>query len=286
MTCVVVSRWMYPLVPHPSHYKYSLGHVYQGRGVKVGKGSVLEECVLLGRGCELGAGCEVTSSSLGPGVTLGNNCRLEHCIVQAGATLGPGTRLSHAIIGRDCVVPGGVTLGRRIILGCGVELRPGAAVEDGARIVASLDDDWGEDGDQAEVKEGDLGPKAFIYNENEDEDEEDDDDDLAGLGTERDPWGEMYVADEDEDSSDEEEEDDQDLDDLDGFSEDSISESDTDEHDDVKKFRREVMDSINRGLELGLNADNLVLEINGSKHAWNTTLSEVQTIILLLLVNF
>ena len=42
---------MYPLVPHPSHYKYSLGHVYQGRGVKVGKGSVLEECVLLGRGC-------------------------------------------------------------------------------------------------------------------------------------------------------------------------------------------------------------------------------------------
>ena len=49
------------------------------------------------------------------------------------------------------------------------------------------------------------------------------------------------------------------------------SEEEGGEHDDVKNFRREVIDSIERGGD----TDNLVLEINGSKHAWNITLSEV-----------
>ncbi|MCP4465183.1 MAG: hypothetical protein GY813_00345 [Halieaceae bacterium] len=48
------------------------------------------------------------------------------------------------------------------------------------------------------------------------------------------------------------------------------------EHDDVKGFRREVIDSIERGGD----TDNLVLEINGSKHAWNITLSEVNQCVL------
>merc|ERR1712111_114311 len=84
----------------------------------------------------------------------------------------------------------------------------------------------------------------------------------------------MFVADDDDDdSSDDESDEDQDPDDIVGL-------SDDDEHDDVKNFRREVMDSINRGLEQGLAPDNLVLEINGSKHAWNTTLAEVNQCVL------
>merc|ERR1712130_822559 len=51
------------------------------------------------------------------------------------------------------------------------------------------------------------------------------------------------------------------------------SEEEGGEHDDVKNFRREVTDS-------------LVLEINGSKHAWNITLSEVnQCVIYAVLTN-
>merc|ERR1712013_649217 len=54
------------------------------------------------------------------------------------------------------------------------------------------------------------------------------------------------------------------------------------EHDDVKNFRREVIESIERGGD----TDNLVLEINGSKHAWNITLSEVnQCVIYAVLTN-
>ena len=54
-------------------------------------------------------------------------------------------------------------------------------------------------------------------------------------------------------------------------SEEEESEEEGAEHDDVKNFRREVIESIERGGD----TDNLVLEINGSKHAWNITLSEV-----------
>merc|ERR1712243_76616 len=88
--------------------------------------------------------------------------------------------------------------------------------------------------------------------------------------------------DDDDDSSDDENEDDQF---MDGNSSDDDAtvpedEDDDQEHDDVKNFRREVMDSVNRGLDQGVAPDNLVLEINGSKHAWNITLSEVNQCVL------
>jgi len=110
-----------------------------------------------------------------------------------------------------------------------------------------------------------------------------DDDDLVGLGAELDPWGEVFVPgdDDDDDSSDDEDEDDDQFMDGNSSDDEAIEPDDDDqEHDDVKNFRREVMDSINRGLDQGVAPDNLVLEINGSKHAWNTTLSEVNQCVL------
>ena len=112
----------------------------------------------------------------------------------------------------------------------------------------------------------------FSAQHDEDDDECDGEDDLAGFKTPLDPWGEMFVADEDEDDSSDDEDNDMDLDDLDQSDEEEEEDaSDPDEHDDVKNFRREVIESIERGGD----TDNLVLEINGSKHAWNITLSEV-----------
>ena len=284
VNALVLARWMYPLVPHPSKYKYSLGHVYTGRNVKVGKGTALEECVLVEDNCVLGKMCQVSNSSIGQGSIIGDNCVLDNCVIEAGVRIGDGVTLSHVIIGRDSVIPGKVSVGERVIIGCGVELGPGVELEDGSRVVASLEDDWGEDEEvekEGDKKEGDLGPKAFLYNEDEDDEDGDGEDDLAGFKTPLDPWGEMFVADEDEDDSSDDEDNDMDLDDLDQSEEEEEEDaSDPDEHDDVKNFRREVMDSINRGLEQGLAADNLVLEINGSKHAWNTTLAEVNQCVL------
>merc|ERR1712179_81938 len=93
-----------------------------------------------------------------------------------------------------------------------------------------------------------------------------------------DTWGEVYYT-EEEDSSDESDDDESDHE-FEAFENDSEEETTGGEHDDVKNFRREVIDSIARGLEQGVASDNLVLEINGSKHAWNITLSEVNQCVL------
>ena len=71
-----------------------------------------------------------------------------------------------------------------------------------------------------------------------------------------------------------------DPDDDDILSSEEDEECENTEHEDVKNFRKEVMESITRGLEQGVHKDNLVLEINGSKHAWNTNLAEVNQCVL------
>jgi len=284
VNALILSRWMYPLVPHPSHYKYSLGHVYTGSNVKLGKGTVLEECVLISNDSALGKNCQMTNTSVAKACVIGDNCSLTNCVLEDGVTVGNGVILNDVIIGRGCVIPDGVSMGDKVILGNDVELGPSVKIASGARIVASLDDDWGDDGDTGEDESGALGPKAFIYNEDE-VDEDEDEEDFVGLGADLDPWGEVFAPgddDDDDDSSDDEDEDDQF---MDGNSSDDDAtvpedEDDDQEHDDVKNFRREVMDSVNRGLDQGVAPDNLVLEINGSKHAWNITLSEVNQCVL------
>merc|ERR1719323_1086178 len=170
-----------------------------------------------------------------------------------GAVIGNGVHLDQVIVGRGAVVKEGVKLNTKCLLGEDVILEAGLVVPEFTRISASQEDDWGEDGG------GDkLGEKAFLYNEEEDEEEDDDEEEKK-----KDWWGSAY-----EDCED-------------GSSE-GMSEEEGGEHDDVKNFRREVIESIERGGD----TDNLVLEINGSKHAWNITLSEVnQCVIYAVLTN-
>merc|ERR1719323_770222 len=199
---LVLSRWMYPLVPHPSNYKYSLGHVYQGRNTKVGKGTLLDENVLIGQNTVVGRVSSVTCSTIGQDCVIGDNCVLDHCVLEAGVRVGDGVVLSHCVVGRDCVISAGARLGEKLILGCGVELGPGAVLEDAVRVVATLEDDWGDD---TAAADDNLGPKAFIFTGDDDEDEDDwgdtdtaaADDNLgpkAFIFTGEDDWGDTDTA--------------------------------------------------------------------------------------------
>merc|ERR1719318_1472673 len=165
-----------------------------------------------------------------------------------------------------------------VILGAGVELGEGVTIPEGSRMIATDEDDWGGDdgNDSDETGEGmsEWGPKAFVYKD----DNVDDEESVTSENFAQDTWGEVYFT-EDDDTSDEsgDEESDQEFEDFENESEEETTGG---EHDDVKNFRREVIDSIARGLEQGVASDNLVLEINGSKHAWNITLSEVNQCVL------
>ena len=268
LNVLVLDRWVHPLVPSPSQYKQRLGGIYTGRGVVVGPGTTLEERLLLGEGSVLGRGCSVSASSLGPDCRISDNVTIINSVLGAGVTVGPGLTITNSVLADGCVLPAGVSLGEKLLLGPGVELSPGVTVEAGSRLVAAQEG-WG--GEEEGEGEDQLGPKAFLYTE---DDEEEDEEELEGLGLVIDPWGEVYQT-ESENSSDESSSDE------DGilYSEEEEEVENT-EHEDVKNFRKEVMESITRGLEQGVHKDNLVLEINGSKHAWNTNLSEVNQCVL------
>ena len=260
---MVMSRWFYPLVPHNKYYKYSMINVYRAQDSVVGKGTKLMEDVLIGQGTEVGGGTCLTETTLGRKCKVGSDCILTNCVLEDEVTLGSGVVLSNCIIGRGVIIPSGVKIGEKVILGAEVELGEGVTVPNGTRMIANDEDDWGQDDENNDemTATSEWGPKAFIY-----KDDDADDESIASDKDILDTWGEVYYT-EDEDSSDESDDDESEQD-FEGFENDSEEETAGGEHDDVKNFRREVIDSIARGLEQGVASDNLVLEINGSKHAW------------------
>ena len=64
LSTMVMSRWFYPLVPPSKSFKSCGYNVYRGMDCEVGKGSLLEEEVLLGHGSVVGAGSSLTQTSL------------------------------------------------------------------------------------------------------------------------------------------------------------------------------------------------------------------------------
>ncbi|MFL5821189.1 MAG: sugar phosphate nucleotidyltransferase [Solirubrobacteraceae bacterium] len=80
-----------------------------GRGVKVGRGTTIEQAVVL-QGAEIGA-----------------DCHLRYCIVGAGARVGTASRIEGgAVLGE------GVTVGADNVLTHGARLYPGVSLPDGA----------------------------------------------------------------------------------------------------------------------------------------------------------
>jgi len=267
----LLERWFHPQVVDQAGSQITMGRhsVYKGRDSSLAGGVLLKEGVLVSSGSKVGSKAILERSTVGAGAVLGQGCLVKDSIVMEGAVIGNGVHLDQVIVGRGAVVKEGSRLNSRCLVGEGVILEASVIVPELTRISAAQEDDWGEDGGDDK-----LGEKAFLYTEEDEDEEEEEEEEMK-----KDWWGSAYEEAEDGSSEgmsegssegdDEEEEEEE-------------SEEEGGEHDDVKNFRREVIESIERGGD----TDNLVLEINGSKHAWNITLSEVnQCVIYAVLTN-
>ncbi|KAF3858599.1 hypothetical protein F7725_011800 [Dissostichus mawsoni] len=283
----LVRRWVYPLTPEANFVDqqgrsctFSRHNVYRGSGVSLGHGSMMEENVLIGCETSIGANCYISNSVIGNNCTIGDNVNLDHAYIWNNVHIASEVKITQSVICDKAVVKEGVTLNKQCVLAYNVEIGPNISLPEGTVLsmhhpdeeeeedddeFLSDDDHVGHSKDKTKLKAfnpAEVGAegKGYIWKAGSLDDTEDEE--LSQC-----LWGLVLNPDPESDSEDSEPDDD----------EDPVIPSP--EMDDVNVFQLEVLGTLQRGLEENIGCDNLVLEINSLKYAYNITLKEVMQII-------
>uniref|UniRef100_A0A671XZT7 Translation initiation factor eIF2B subunit epsilon n=1 Tax=Sparus aurata TaxID=8175 RepID=A0A671XZT7_SPAAU len=269
----LVRRWVYPLTPEANFVDqkgrsctYSRHNVYRGSGVSLGHGSQMEENVLIGCDTSIGANCYISNSVIGNNCTIGDNVNLDHAYIWNNVHIASNVVISQSVVCDKVEVKTGVTLNKQCVLAYNVVIGPDISLPEGTVVsMHHPDEEEDEDDDEflsddAEVGHSKDKTKLKAFNP-------------AEVGAEG--KGYIWKASSLDDTEDEElvrkncESEDSEPDDPD----DPVIPSP--ETDDVKVFQMEVLGTLQRGLEENIGFDNLVLEINSLKYAYNITMKEV-----------
>ncbi|CAB1326812.1 unnamed protein product [Coregonus sp. 'balchen'] len=269
----MVRRWVYPVTPEANFTDqrgqgctHSRHNVYRGAGVSLGHGSQMEENVLIGRDTSIGANWDNVVLDRGyiwNNVDISSNVEIHQSVVCDGAVVKEAVRLN-----KQCVLAYNVEIGPNLSLPEGTVVsmhHPEEEEEDDDDEFLSDDQEVGHSKDKTRQKAfnpAEVGPegKGYIWKPSVDDTE---DEELAQC-----LWGLVLNPDPESDSESEASEESQDR-----------SRSVSPEIDDVNAFQLEVVGTLQRGLEENIVCDNLVLEINSLKYAYNITLKEVMQIL-------
>ncbi|XP_069685017.1 translation initiation factor eIF2B subunit epsilon [Periplaneta americana] len=265
----LIYRWVYPFVPdapffwNSEPYMFLRHNVYKQKSVKLGKGCMLTEDVVIaentsveentqighsviGKNCHIGKNVVIDKSYIWDNVTIGDNCKISYAVIAHGSELGMGVKLS-----RGCVLCPNVVLPRDTNLDANILVASDVLNKD------SFDQD-------EEYKLDKVAEKAYrvqVLQAESDSEDEEQVQPLCGLclsEEEKEEENESESGSEDELS--------------DGG---AMSERASPVPDDTHLFFSEVMDSLTRGYEDNLHPDNLILEINSSRYAYNVSMREV-----------
>ena len=225
---------------------------------------MLEEDTIIGDKTVIGEDSILQNVALGADCVVGNNVSLRDCIIHDSVVIGSNCQL------KGCIIGHGVKVGCEVVIHDKSVLAPGVCIKDRCKpigpttwIVASPGDTEGEEGSE-------FGPKAFLYiQDNDGYDGSDSDSEKArdltidnGL---EETWGCLALSDNEGD---------------DGDSDSSLADDDSDEQPDeqlgdIMLFRREVLETLEKGAEEGTESENLLLEINGSRYAYAISPTEI-----------
>ncbi|XP_073997537.1 eukaryotic translation initiation factor 2B subunit epsilon [Rhodnius prolixus] len=251
----VIHRWTYPLVPDmfvDEHYSYKRKHIYiqedvtlaQGcslfEDVVIGGGSIIQEnvdisCSVIGKKCKISANSSVTNSHLFSNVIIESGCKIDYCVIAEGCVVKEGVKLT------SCILGPGVILDKDKVL-------------ENVRLQASKP--------LGEFEA--ISEKAYEYiPDDEDDNEEESESDSEIEGVRKRTWRGLKLDPPHATVDDTSE------------SEASASERGSPVQEDTNLFYNEVVDSLLRGYEDKLPCDNLVLELNSSRFAYNVSVNEV-----------
>uniref|UniRef100_A0A8C7B7V3 Translation initiation factor eIF2B subunit epsilon n=1 Tax=Neovison vison TaxID=452646 RepID=A0A8C7B7V3_NEOVI len=291
----VIRRWVYPLTPEANFTDnttqsctHSRHNIYRGPEVSLGHGSILEENVLLGSGTVIGSNCFITNSVIGPGCHIGDNVVLDQAYLWRGVQVAAGAQIHQSLLCDNAEVKEQVTLKPHCVLTSQVVVGPDITLPEGSVISlhppdaeededdGQFSDDSGANQEKEKVKLKGYNPaevgvagqgylwKAADINMEEEE------------GLRQNLWGLKINVEEESETESEQSMDSEELDSLAG----------SPQLDDIKVFQNEVLGTLQRGKEENISCDNLVLEINSLKYAYNISLKEVMQVLSHVVLEF
>uniref|UniRef100_H2ZHD6 Translation initiation factor eIF2B subunit epsilon n=1 Tax=Ciona savignyi TaxID=51511 RepID=H2ZHD6_CIOSA len=285
----ILSRWSHPFVPEntidePIENCKSgdcdlLRHnVYLHNTCTLGQNSVVLDCSLIGRGTRIGKRCKISNSVVGNNCHIHDDCIIDGSYIWDNSTIGSNCKISKSFICDGVQVHDGVIVHQGSVLCDMVHVGPKVDLDSGSVVhLSTLSND---DFDSDEMLHFDACVSAFLpysyclpY-------------DIGELGDEgrgylwgghegsesgsdaplvMQMWGKWI------------------LDDHDGSESELSSLASGDEEnndpiildDDLSTFQKEVKESLCGGIEENIQCDNLVLEINSSKYAYNMSVKDV-----------
>ena len=255
----VLNRWLFPCVPDKS-YVFTQHQVYKPKDLVVGRNAVLEEDIIVGKSSTIGDNSTLSGAAIGNRVKIGNGVSIKDCIIHDDVVIGDNCVLNSCVIGASVNVGKGVKIEAKSLLGPSVVIDDGVIVPENTWLVSS--DGFSDAGTS-------FGSKAFRYQEESESDDSDEEDAKeAPLGLD---WGKADLTNDEDESTDSEAE--SDLSDM----MDQMGGGDLllDEDAKVSVFLGEITESLQRGIEEGVDTNNLILEVNSSRHAYAINATQV-----------
>lgn len=278
----LLNRWAFPVVPDLfSFSEDSLPFCYGRRsiylhqhGIKLARGCCIEDCVMIGKGTTVGKDSVISHSIIGSNCTIENNVVIHNSYIWNGITIKQNCRISKAILADEVTVLDGVVIHPGCVISYGVRLGPNISLPCGSKLVSSYSEAQTTDGfNDDDIKSsldspdpevvgsdgiGYLLPSQPVINSDSEEEK-----------FVKDTWGmDVLSIDDSDDSS-------------------ILSLEDEDDvlppsppADDTKLFYNEVLDSLQRGVDENVNCENLILEVNSSKYAYNVTMKELNIFVI------
>ncbi|KAG8222691.1 hypothetical protein J437_LFUL015888 [Ladona fulva] len=275
----IIHRWTFPLVPDGcvsqdlEPYMFLRNYIYKQKNVSVAKGCNLQEDVVIGFGTTVGEKSELARCVIGRNCKIGTNVSLTDCFIWDNVEIQNGCSVRFSIVSNNVILKEGVSLQGNCILGPNVQVEPGTSLKEmsvvSEAILQRRKNDFGDFKEQQFEK---LGPKAYVYKPLEDSDLEEEGEDTEAKVKEWSRFHKLEVS-----SGEEEEEEDIEKD----FREkDGLSNENSPIPDDTSIFFSEVLESLVRGVDEKLHYENLILEINSSRYAYNITVKEVNFLVV------
>ncbi|CAH3018109.1 unnamed protein product [Porites evermanni] len=271
----ILSRWAYPITPDNSvffmdfSFSFARHNVYLDSELSLARDCVLEENLLISKGTSVGAGTVITNSVIGRNCVIGDFVQLDGVHLWDNVRIDDGSKISKSIVCANVHVKRNVTITTGSLISFNVVIGPDIVLPPGVKITLKRQtegDDFGMDGLSLEDNQsvgfnpdvvGTEG-QGFIWDAGGDSDDE-----REQVG---DIWGiERISSSEDEVSSE--------------FSEDQ-SPPGSPPPEDGRLFYTEVLESIRHGVADHVDPENIILEVNASKFAYNVTFHELNQAVI------